>query len=40
MILKEGESLRCPNCGGSEFCATAHVTQNWELDSSGTFQKH
>lgn len=37
MILKENEVLRCPRCGGKTFCATAHVTQDWELDDSGTF---
>lgn len=36
MILKENEVLRCPRCGKT-FCATAHVTQDWELDDSGTF---
>ena len=34
MILKENEVLRCPRCGGKTFCATAHVTQDWELDDS------
>ena len=37
MILKENEVLRCPRCGGKTFYATAHVTQDWELDDSGTF---
>lgn len=39
MILKEKERLRCPKCGGKTFGATAHVTQDWELDEFGTFQK-
>ena len=37
MILKDGEKLRCPKCGGSRFYATAHVTQDWELDAKGFF---
>lgn len=37
MFLKENESLRCPKCGGKEFIATAHVTQDWVIDSSGDF---
>lgn len=39
MVLKEGERLRCPKCGGKRFNATAHVTQDWELDEFGTFKK-
>lgn len=38
MLLKEGERLRCPKCGGKRFAATAHVTQEWELDEFGQFQ--
>ena len=39
MILKDNEIMRCPKCGGKSFCATAHVTQDWELDETGTFVK-
>ena len=39
MLLRDGEKMRCPICGGTVFCATAHVTQDWELDETGTFQK-
>ena len=39
MILKDGEILRCPKCGGKTFAATAHVTQDWELDEKGAFAK-
>lgn len=39
MVLKEGERLRCPKCGGKTFLSTAHVTQDWELNEFGTFQK-
>ena len=39
MVLKDNEIMCCPKCGGKVFCATAHVTQDWELDESGTFQK-
>ena len=38
MNLKDGEKLRCPVCGGTVFCATAHVTQDWQLNEMGTFQ--
>lgn len=30
---------RCPKCGAQKFSATAHVTQEWELDGSGDFAK-
>lgn len=39
MNLKENEVLRCPKCGGRKFNATAHVTQDWEIDEKGDFQK-
>lgn len=39
MLLRDGETMCCPICGGTVFCATAHVTQDWELDETGTFQK-
>lgn len=39
MLLKKGEKLRCPKCGGTVFCSTAHVTQDWELDETGAFQR-
>lgn len=39
MVLKDGERMRCPLCGGTIFCATAHVTQDWELNETGTFQE-
>lgn len=29
----------CPECGNRTFHATAHVTQDWELDENGTFVK-
>lgn len=29
----------CPRCGGTRFLVTAHVTQDWEVDGNGTFQK-
>lgn len=28
---------RCPKCGAQKFSATAHVTQDWELDGDGDF---
>lgn len=28
---------RCPKCGATSFCATAHVTQDWVIDKNGTF---
>ena len=37
MILKDNEILRCPKCGGKIFYATAHVTQDWEIDDNGMF---
>lgn len=37
MILKNDETLRCPECGGGVFLATAHVTQDWEIGESGQF---
>lgn len=37
MILKEGQSLCCPKCGGTTFLATAHVTQDWKINESGSF---
>ena len=37
MMLKESEILRCPECGGQVFHATAHVTQEWGLDQNGMF---
>lgn len=39
MVLKDNETMCCPKCGGKVFCATAHVTQDWELNESGTFQE-
>ena len=39
MLLNKGERLRCPKCGGKRFNATAHVTQDWELNEFGTFEK-
>lgn len=39
MVLKDDEFMRCPKCGGKEFLATAHVTQDWGLDESGAFQE-
>ena len=39
MILKDNDIMRGPKCGGKSFCATAHVTQDWELDETGTFVK-
>lgn len=30
---------RCPKCGASKFCVTAHVTQDWQLDESGRYEK-
>lgn len=29
---------KCPICGGTTFRATAHVTQDWEVDENGNFQ--
>lgn len=29
----------CPKCGGKVFHATAHVTQDWEVDEWGTHSK-
>lgn len=28
---------KCPNCGSEEFFVTAHVTQDWLVDSEGNF---
>lgn len=28
---------RCPKCGNKEFEVTAHVTQEWRVDSEGDF---
>ena len=28
---------RCPKCGAESFEVTAHVTQDWRIDSNGTF---
>lgn len=39
MVIKDGEKLRCPKCGGNRFCATAHITQDWELDEYGIFEE-
>lgn len=39
MILKNGQSLCCPKCGGTTFIATAHVTQDWRIDTNGDFQE-
>lgn len=33
----ESALYRCPKCGAESFCATAHVTQDWELDAYGDF---
>lgn len=30
---------KCPKCGGIKFRATAHVTQDWEVDRNGNFVK-
>ena len=27
----------CPKCGGTEFIVTAHVTQDWKVDTDGDF---
>lgn len=29
----------CPKCGGKTFHATAHVTQDWEIDECGNWIK-
>lgn len=29
----------CPRCGGTHFEVTAHVTQDWIVDSNGEFEK-
>ena len=31
MVLKDGEIMCCPLCGGTIFHATAHVTQDESL---------
>lgn len=36
---EESLRYRCPKCGASKFCATAHVTQDWQLDESGRYEK-
>ena len=36
---EESPRYRCPKCGASKFCATAHVTQDWRLDESGRYEK-
>lgn len=28
---------KCPNCGGTNFEVTAHVTQDWLVGSNGDF---
>lgn len=28
---------RCPKCGNTTFAVTAHVTQDWLVDSNGDF---
>ena len=30
---------KCPKCGCTKFHATAHVTQDWEVDQNGNFVK-
>lgn len=30
---------RCPRCGNTTFCVTAHVTQDWIVDLNGDFIK-
>lgn len=35
MLLKKNEMLRCPKCGGTEFSASAHVVQDWIINSNG-----
>ena len=29
----------CPKCGGRKFITTAHVTQTWEVNEYGYFEK-
>jgi len=31
------QKYRCPVCGAESFEVTAHVTQDWRIDCSGTF---
>jgi ribosomal protein L37AE/L43A len=33
------KKYKCPKCGGERFGATAHVTQDWELDAWGQFSR-
>lgn len=28
---------KCPKCGANEFYVTAHVTQGWQINETGTF---
>ena len=31
------KQYKCPKCGGNQFAATAHVTQDWLLNEYGHF---
>ena len=30
---------KCPKCGAESFCVSAHVVQDWIVDSNGTFMQ-
>lgn len=36
-VLAPKTQKRCPNCGGTKFYVTAHVTQDWLVDGDETF---
>lgn len=30
-------SKQCPNCGSNQFIVTAHIAQDWKVDTNGNF---
>ena len=35
--MADGKKYRCPECGAESFIVTAHVTQDWKIDSEMNF---